>query len=403
MEFNKDVPRIMHIDLNSCFATIEQQANPTLRGKPIAVSAYNNPNSCILAPSIEAKKLGIKVGMKVSEGKSIYPNLTILVPDPNKYRFVHQRLRSILNFYCSCVIPKSIDEFVLDFSKGHDENTNLHKVAFDIKNQIKSRVGEALTASIGIGSNRFLAKTASNLHKPNGLDEINIKNYLKIYETLRLTDLCGIKKANAKRLNNFGIFTVLDFYNASILKLKQAFGSICGYYWYLRLRGFEIDTVEFKRQSFGNSFVTPPQFSRFNDIQPILSKLCNKASFRMRNSGYFCNGVSLAISFRDGNFWHLGRNFSQNLLLGQEIFACSKSLLEKCHYRSNILSISVSCFSLQKILPFKQMDMFGFWDRKVNLAYALDLVNNKWGEYSLITANALKAKNLMPERIAFGK
>ena len=114
LDFNSKPSTVMHIDLNSCFATIEQQANPLLRGRPIAVAAYTTPSGCIVAPSIEAKKFGIKVGMRVREGKLLCPGLIILSPDPEKYRNVHIALRKILSDYTNNFFPKSIDEFVLN-------------------------------------------------------------------------------------------------------------------------------------------------------------------------------------------------------------------------------------------------------------------------------------------------
>ena len=113
MEFNRNKPNIIHLDINSCFATIEQQANPTLRDKAIAVCAYTTPSGCILAASVTAKKLGIKTGMRVREAKLIYPKLITLLSDPPKYRFIHRKIKKILKNYSSEVIPKSIDEFVL--------------------------------------------------------------------------------------------------------------------------------------------------------------------------------------------------------------------------------------------------------------------------------------------------
>ena len=116
LPFNPKPSTIMHIDLNSCFATIEQQANPLLRNRPIAVAAYITGNGCILAPSIEAKKLGIKVGMRVREAKLLCPSLQILAPDPWKYRNIHTRLRDLISTYTADFTPKSIDEFVLNFT-----------------------------------------------------------------------------------------------------------------------------------------------------------------------------------------------------------------------------------------------------------------------------------------------
>jgi DNA polymerase-4 len=111
LQFNPKPPTILHIDLNSCFATVEQQANPQLRGRPIAVAAYKTPSGCILAPSVEAKRLGIKTGMRVKDGKLLCPELIVLEPDPWKYRNVHLQLRKLLSAYVETPVPKSDELF----------------------------------------------------------------------------------------------------------------------------------------------------------------------------------------------------------------------------------------------------------------------------------------------------
>ena len=146
MEFNGNDPNIIHLDTNSCFATIEQQANPILRGKPIVVCAYTTNSGCILAASIEAKKLGIKTGMRVKDAKLIYHKVITLLPDPPKYRFVHKKIFKILKKYSDKVTPKSIDEFALMLPS----NLKPVDVAHEIKQRIKVEVGEYITVSIGI-------------------------------------------------------------------------------------------------------------------------------------------------------------------------------------------------------------------------------------------------------------
>src|SRR4030066_140378 len=298
MQFNLSPSRIMHIDLNSCFATIEQQANPLLRGKPIAVAAYTTPSGCIIAPSIEAKKLGIKVGMRVKDGKLLYPKLIVLAPDPWKYRNVHLSLRKIVSDYTNDFIPKSIDEFVLKLEGYPAFDQGMVRIAGKIKERVRNEVGEWLSLSIGIAPNKFLAKVAAGLHKPDGLDEINKDNFLKCYSRLKLTDLPWIKLRNAARLNSVGVFSVLDFYGASLATLKAAFNSINSYFWFLRIRGWEIDDVEFGRSSYGNSYALPKPLITGEEISPILAKLVEKMGTRLRQAGYKARGIHVSLIYR---------------------------------------------------------------------------------------------------------
>ena len=140
--FNRRPSCQMHIDINSCFDSVEQQANPFLRHKPVAVAAYDSPKGCILAASIEAKCLGIKVGLRVKEGKVLCPGLIIRTPDTDKYRAVHLALKSLLSNYTPRVVPKSIDEFVLDFSGTPAFQRGMFTVGQEIKTRIKKEIGD---------------------------------------------------------------------------------------------------------------------------------------------------------------------------------------------------------------------------------------------------------------------
>src|SRR5918912_1615815 len=192
LPLNHNAPTIMHVDLNSCFATIEQQANPLLRGKPIVVAAYDTPNGCVVAPSIEAKRYGIKTGMTVREARLLYPGVIVRTPDPDKYRAVHLMFRRIFRDYSPNVTPKSIDEAVIDLT----DTLPLFKggvvgIGKEIKRRFREEIGEWMRCSIGVSTNRFLAKLAASLHKPDGLDVIDHTNVLDMYRRLKLLDLTG--------------------------------------------------------------------------------------------------------------------------------------------------------------------------------------------------------------------
>ena len=402
MEFNSDLSKIMHVDINSCFATIEQQANPLLRGKPLVVAAFPTPRGCILAASIEAKKFGIKTGMRVFEGKALYPKLVVLPPDPWKYRSIHLRLRNLIAEYTNDFSPKSIDEFVLNMSDYLALKANpLKAVAREIKQRIKNEIGEWITVSIGIAPNRYLAKIAAGLHKPDGLDEINRNNFLEIYSSLKLTDLTGIKERNAIRLGSVGIKNVLDFYEAPIWKLKAAFRSIAARYWHARLRGYEVDDVEFERRSYGNSIAIGAKVVSAEEIAPILSNLVEKMSARMRAAGYLAHGVHLFVSYKDGTHWHHGELTGRELFDSRDIFKCALRIAS-CHpFGKPVRNIAVSVFDLAAAENL-QLDFFENIEKKESLIKTADSINKCYGDFTIKPGRMLAGRQKVLDRIAFG-
>ena len=402
MDFNSQASFIMHIDLNSCFASVEQQANPFLRGKPVIVAAFNSPKGCILASSVEAKRLGIKTGMRVKDGKELFSKLIVLTPDPWKYRCVHLAIKKIVSDYTDDFLPKSIDEFVLNLKdRPCLRDKTIYEVGREIKQRIKNEVGEYLTVSIGISTNRYLAKVASNLKKPDGLEEINKENFLSVYSRLKLTDLTGIKDANAARLNSMGIYSVLDFYNAPVWKLKASFHSITSLYWHQRLRGYEVDDFLSKRSSYGNSVAIGKVIISFEDISPILCNLVEKMARRLRGAGYKAYGVHLALFYKNGSFWHKGESFKNPLFSSKDFFKQAIKLVKETSCNLPIGNIAVSAFNLIKTNSL-QLEIFENVEKKKSLTNAIDKINERWGDFIIKPAVILKSKQGILDRIAFG-
>ncbi|KKS95455.1 MAG: DNA-directed DNA polymerase, DNA polymerase IV [Microgenomates group bacterium GW2011_GWC1_43_13] len=402
MEFNPLPSGVMHIDLNSCFASVEQQANPRLRGKPVAVAAFTTPRGCILAASVEAKRLGIKTGMRVGDARSLYPKLVVLSPDPWKYRNVHLKLRKLVSDYTADFSPKSIDEFVLNMADYLPlKKTPLKSVAREIKQRIKSEIGNWLTVSIGMAPNRYLAKIAAGLKKPDGLDEINKDNFLDVYSGLKLTDLTGIKGRNAARLNGMGIYSVLDFYEAPVWKLRAAFHSITGFYWNARLSGYEIDSTEFGRRSYGNSVALGRNLSRIEELSPILARLTEKMCSRLRGAGYKASGIHLMLIFKNGSWWHRGRRLPQPQFDSRDFYKPAFRLLIEAAPASPVLNIAVSCFGLTRADSL-QLEFFEDMGKKQNLTRAVDGINERWGSFSVGSARSFGGAQTVIDRIAFG-
>lgn len=400
MDFNPAAPRIMHIDINSCFATIEQQANPLLRGAPIAVVAYDSPKGCILAASIEAKRYGVKTGMRLADGRALCPEMLAIPPDPDKYRFVHKSLKSLLDKYCSETHPKSIDEFVLNFASHKGENPM--KIAQNIKVDIRRDIGEWISVSIGVSTNRQLAKVAAGMVKPDGLVEITKDNFKEIYRSLKLTDLHGINTRNEARLNSVGIKSVTEFYLAPLWKLRAAFGSVSADYWYTRLRGYEIDNIEFERRSFGNSYSIPQNLRTSRQLSPILAKLVNKTASRLRAAGYSAHGVHVGITFKRGGYWHHGERLQEPVFYTSDIFKAAYRILETATLPRPVHTLSVTVYDLVPAGPL-QLSAFEDLEKKKSLAQAIDKINAKFGNFVLGTANMLSAGDAVKDRIGFGQ
>src|SRR3989344_6039693 len=345
---NTAPPKILIIDINSCFATVAQQAYSKLRGKPLTVAAYASPKGTILSASIEAKRFGIKTGMRVFEAQQLCPFVIVREPDTGLIRDVHKKLRQLLEQYSPDVVPKSIDEFTVDFtSMGRIQKKEIIHVAQEIKNRTKKEVGDWIWTSVGIAPNRFLAKLASGLKKPDGLVTITHENMLEIYSRINLVDFPGINVRMQLRLSRAGILTPMDLFNASALTLKKfAFQSILGYQWYLRLRGWEADRVEFDRKSFGQDYAMPEKTADADKLKQLILKLCEKMGRRLRAHAYQAQGVHLALLYTDGSFWHHGRKTNSLLYTTAELYHEILGTLHMQLPQKEVAKIMVRCYDL---------------------------------------------------------
>ncbi len=421
----------MHVDLNSCFATIEQQANPLLRGTPTVVAAYATGNGCILAASVEAKRFGVKTGMRVSEGKNLYPRLVVLPPDPEKYRWVNRKLQALLSSYTPYLSVESIDEMVMDLAgtpvlehllsfprkressfsqldpRVKPEDDGLYELAMlsiarEIKQRIKDGIGDWLTVSIGIAPNRYLAKVASGLHKPDGLDVITKENIEEVLDKLELEDLCGIKDGNATRLRLAGIATPVEFYRASPVALVNAFHSKTGWDWWQRLHGYE-DGVMYKPQkTFGQSFALPLfRVSSDPELVKIMAQLIVKMGRRLRTAGFVAHGVSVSLLFADYAHWVKNVKIEEPLFADSDFLAEARDLLLRAPIK-RVRILTVTSFNL---IPrgTGQMPIWNTDERKWRLTDAMDRIADRWGDFTVTPGRMLAMEQKVLDRIAFGR
>lgn len=406
MDFNPNPPSVMHIDLNSCFASIEQQANPLYRGHPLVVAAYTTDRGCILAASREAKLLGIKTGMYVGEGKHIYPRLIVLPSDPPKYRFVNRKLLALLQTYSDTVEVKSIDEMVVkivDLPAGEaGRRSQIVDVAKEIKKRIKNEIGEWLTVSIGISTNRYLAKIASNLHKPDGLDIITAQNIEHILCSLKLEDLTGIKEGYGGRLRAYGINSPIAMYRAPSTVLEAAFNSKIGHDWWLMLHGWESDLYNRKAiQTIGHSYALPKNYLTTDvRLHQILSQLVEKMGRRLRDGHFNAGGIRIMTAFADHTYWNHGEKLKNAVFTSRDLYYASLHLLNKAPKKS-VKLLAVSSYFLSDESR-EQLELFESTTRKRALTKALDAIADRWGEFTVTPARMLSMEHRVLDRIAFG-
>lgn len=400
---NHEKPLIMHIDLNSCFATIEQQANPLIRGKPVVVAAYGTPNAFILAPSIEAKAIGIKMGMKIRDAQLIDKNVIVRTPDAPKYRDVHIKFKKIFQDYSPDVTPKSIDEAVIDFRPMISLNPNLVNIAKEIKQRMKDEIGEWIRCSIGIGTNMFLSKLGATLHKPDGLTLIDHTNLIQTYKSAQLLDLNGINVRYQARLNLHGIHTPYDFFRASQKLLhKSVFRSVIGARWYEKLRGYEADQKDFPTKSIGHQYALHKPTSDPKELSRLLMKLCEKMGRRLRRKGFVAKGIHVSLRYRDHTYWHHGQIINQDLYTTVDLYRHAQFILNSRPERKLVGLMSVACYQLKESKDM-QLSLFEQDVQKArNVSDAADTMNDKYGEFTVVPGIMMNMDNTILDRIAFG-
>jgi DNA polymerase-4 len=393
----------MHIDLNSCFATVEQQSRPLLRGRPIAVVNRRTENTAIITASYEAKKYGVKVGMRFKEAKLLVPDIIAVETDPAKYRFVYHKMMDMMKTYSPHVTMKSIDEGVIDFKHATDRmrSRDLRDIGEEIKQRMKDEIGSAMRCNVGVSTNRFLAKTAAGLHKPDGLDIITHENLRDTFAAMQLTDLTGIAKQNEHRLNAVGIDTPLQFLDASAETLhKMVFKSVCGNEWYQRLRGYEVDDRVFDLKTVGRQYVLENPHLSSEKILQRLHHLSESVGAKLRSQNKVARGVFVYAKTYERTYWHARRMCEMPFFSNQAIYALASQLFAGAP--GSIREIGVSCYELSDDID-PQLSLFG--DQiasEKQLVKAIDELNGRYGDRTIHAADTLGTGIYVKQKIPFG-
>lgn len=401
---------IMYVDMNSYFASCEQQMVSEYRNRPIGVCPFSGPRAVIIAPSIEAKKFGVKTGMRFSDAKALCPELIMAQARPVIYRRFHVQIMNLLREYCEEVIPKSIDEAVVNLTNYKLVYKDPIALAQQIKEQMANEIGKFVTCSIGIAPNVFLAKLATELQKPNGLVVINEDNIDEQLAKLSLTDLPGIAIRNALRLNTIGIHSPLELRHASESKLRKAFGGIVGTYWHQRLHFGEVDmyTSNYKAMS-ATRMLSKEIRNNVKAQQSLLIALCTKLEQRMVKQGVFCREIIFKTTYYDGTAsWKVRIKVNDALQDGMELMEYIMNKVRTAYYQERKAIFNTKMRSIGVIISAFLPDthlQYSLFDNRIQkdiVRKAMYQIKDKYGKNSVRKASEIVQVGTMKDAIGFG-
>lgn len=404
---------IMHVDMNSYFATCEQQANPAWRGRPLGVCSYLHPKGTIIAASREAKRLGIGTGTKVGEARLICPNIVLVSDEPAKYRAITERIQTIFNSYTPDVENYSIDESFLRFDannfpadkKNEDVLSAVYYIGQEIKRRIREEVGEWLTCSIGIGQSKFMAKIGSDFQKPDGLVVVDKNNVDGLLGQLELMDVWGISYGLKRQFNAMGVFTPLQIKYAKPSFLMKKIGKM-GYFLWSRMNGLEIDKLQTKPvkssvKSVGHSYTLLKKTANKEELALLIMKLSEKVGRRLRRKGKRGKVCWIGWKYIYGGGFARQQKLDESIDDGYDIFRhIYKHMAGKVlHDKISKLYISVSGLEEAKHL---QLSFLEDKLKKSRLVKSMDKINDKYGEMTVTRGMYKDWTEEMRDRVAFG-
>lgn len=387
-KFNNQNRIVLHIDFDSFFASVEQQADLSLRNVPMGVTATNG-RTCIIASSREAKKLGIGTASRTYEALKICPELKLVAADFVKYYEVSKKFLNICKDFSPTVELFSIDEVFIDVTSTVHLFDGPYGISSKIKKRIKEEIGEVITASIGISYNKLLAKMASGLNKPNGIFEIKSQDLDEVYSKSDLMAICGIGERIKDRLNKIGVFTLLDLRKTVFTDLISEFGNEEAKF--LQNVSFGLDDSEVVPyteapavKSVGRNYCLPQnEFDKRKILQNVY-ELWEEICIKLRRLNK--KARTIGFSLRGNIGIHKRKTYSFHFDDSQEVFNLFKSLLSEDmeifdRRDSYVRQISVWVSTLEEN---NNLTISLFDDtRKDNLTDTVDKINDRFGDHTI--------------------
>lgn len=406
MEMKKVFLHSMFIDFNSFFASCEQADRPELRGRPVVVVPLMAETTCCIAASREAKPFGIRTGTPVYEARRLCPGLEVVEARPEPYIRYQRALNRVIKRCGVYPVPESVDEVHCNLWGEWMEENAARQLARRIKDALAESVSPVLTCSIGIAANRFLAKTASDMEKPDGLVVILPEDLPQVLHRLELRDLCGIGRNMEARLRAHAVDSVEHLCALSREMMHRIWGSVEGERYHDALHGAPTFYRTTEHRSLGHSHILPPTLRTLHGARSVLHRLTQKAAMRLRSKGWVTARMSFFVKCSGGHAdWSDETRFNptqdtlellhtlemlwtrRRLERGALPFAVGVNFLELCDEKNGVPTL----FDREQA------------ERRRALLKVVDQLNIKRGKNTVYFAGAYGAVDYTPMRIAFNR
>jgi DNA polymerase-4 len=410
----------LFVDLNSYFASVEQQVRPELRGRPVGVVPMMADTTCCIAASYEAKAYGVRTGTIVADARRMCPEIILVEARHEIYVDYHHRVVEAVENCVPVTAVCSIDEMACRLMGRERPLRAAMDLGMRVKESIRKKAGEALRCSVGLATNRYLAKIASDMEKPDGLVALPLDILRDALHTLTLRDLPGIGARTEKRLNEKGIRTMDDLLALDREHAGDIWGSVWGERLFHWLRGEDFDRAEAEHQkSISHSHVLAPEMRTPEKAWAVAHKLLHKAAMRLRAAGLWASNIGLAIGFavpRSENtpvsrFGVPARGWRSEIKLAecqdnQTLIAALRRLWESRpsggqYDHPYFIGVQLNNLVPDRLHTLALFDGLEEEQSRTRLNATMDQINDKYGMSALAPAAMLTAYKAAPTRIAF--
>lgn len=399
---------ILHVDLNSFFATAEQQANPRLRGKPVGIIKAQG-RTCVIAASVEAKRYGVRTGTDVFEARRLCPQIILVPADFDKYADITYRFINICQSYSPLCEVFSLDECFIDITETEKLLGGVLTIAFEIKERLRTEIGDWMSCSIGISHNKLLAKLAGEQIKPDGLFLITEDNMIDVLDKSELMDVCGLGFGLNRHLRELAIGSFPKLRAKPLSFLHKHFGPFWSVHLYNISRGIDKSPVVAiceipDAKSVGRTYTTHRNLYKKSEILKLVRNLCEEVAAKARQMGLA--GRYVGLTLRGPSFvktsegkgvesYYGHRTLKNSIDDGKRLFDICASIIGD--WKMPYVRFCGVTLGMLARKDYMSTPLFPSDRQRDDLISAVDKVNNHFGDYTVFPAQLLGIPIIMPE------